>query len=585
VLHSPDPDTIAAISTPPGRGGIGIVRLAGPDALTIAARLLHLNTPLHDPHLHAHARRARVLDPADPTRTLDDALVTVFHAPRSYTGDTLIEIAAHGSPVVLDTLLRAALALGARLATPGQFTQRAFLSGRLDLTQAEAVHDLIAAQTLDQVRVAAQQLGGALARQLATPKGTLLHLIALLEAGMDFASGELDDVDLVPPSAIAASILEAHAPLAALAATFRRGQLLRNGAAIALIGPPNAGKSSLFNRLLERDRAIVTPIPGTTRDTLEETLSLNGIPLRLIDTAGLRNNQPATTPGAPFMPPHLGHERETTPLDEAESQGIARTHEALAGAPFMPPHLGHERDTTAIDEAESQGIARTYEALAGAPFMPPHLGHERDTTAIDEAESQGIARTHEALADANLILLIHDATQPLTHAEQSLAATLQDRPHLIIHNKLDLLPPDPLSSRPESARSGVPIGRSLPEWRGWANAAERPAPEPPQPPVPILTSALTGHGIDDLRAAILSKLNAAGSLADTALLNNLRQHEHLTDALEALDAATHANAAALPHEVLLLDLHAALRSLDALTGTTTPDDILARIFSTFCIGK
>jgi tRNA modification GTPase len=455
-------DTIAAISTPPGRGGIGIVRLSGPDAVEIAGHILRLSKPAE----HGRARRARVLDPEDRDRTIDDALVTVFLAPNSYTGENIAEIAAHGSPVVLDALLRNALAHGARLGGPGEFTQRAFLSGRLDLTQAEAVHDLIAAQTLDQARVAAQQLGGALSRRIAPQKESLVYLIALLEAGMDFASGELDDVEIVPPSQIAASIAAVQLPLEALAATFRRGQLLRDGAAIALIGPPNAGKSSLFNRLLERERAIVTPLPGTTRDTVEESLSLGGVPLRLIDTAGLRSNS-----------------------------------------------------------------------------MPS------DST-IDLAEQQGIARSHEALADADLVLLVHDATQPLTHAEQQWASSLDARPHLFISNKIDLL-----------MEGEIPNSDA------------------------ILTSALTGLGLDQLRQAILAQLGASGSLADAGSLNNFRQQEAITTALAALAAAATANLSSLPHELLLLDLHAALSALDSLTGVTTPDDILARIFSTFCIGK
>ena len=181
--------------------------------------------------------------------TIDDAVVTAFVAPHSYTGETVVEIAAHGSPVVLEAIVQGALAVGAemgrtvRLARPGEFTQRAFLAGRIDLTQAEAVQDLIAAQTLEQARVAAQQMGGAIAHRVTPAKGELLHLIALLEAGMDFASGELDDVEIVPPAHIDAAIRGVEQPLAELAASFRRGQLLRNGAAIALIGPPNAGKS------------------------------------------------------------------------------------------------------------------------------------------------------------------------------------------------------------------------------------------------------------------------------------------------------------------------------------------------------
>jgi tRNA modification GTPase len=591
---TPALDTIAAISTPPGRGGIGIVRLSGPDALTIAAQLLQLSTPLDDPKTHAHARHARVLDPNNPAATIDDALVTAFHAPHSYTGDTVVEIAAHGSPVILDAILRNALDHGARLATPGEFTQRAFLSGRLDLTQAEAVHDLIAAQTLDQARVAAQQLGGALSRRVAPAKESLLYLIALLEAGMDFAAGELDDVDIVPPTQIAASIAAVQQPLQALAATFRRGQLLRNGAAIALIGPPNAGKSSLFNRLLDRDRAIVTPLPGTTRDTLEESLSLAGIPLRLIDTAGLRTLDP---------PPHPSSEPPQNPSSRPESSWLHRD-----------------------DAVERPLYLSSSEPATNSTISPPP----------DPAEQQGIARSHEALADADLILLIHDATQPLTPAELHLSATLADptapRPHLLIHNKIDLLlpssaPSQPLSSRPKPSQpyredaaerppyspsdtgtSSLPQNPGAPssptvlssDKVGSQNLSAAPrvevgfSPLSPSPkeeaasapaPTPIPTSALTGAGLDDLRQAILTQLGASGSLAATGLLNNLRQQEAITATLASLSSAATANASALPHELILLDLHTALRALDSLTGATTPDDILARIFSTFCIGK
>ena len=285
-------ETIAAISTPSGRGGIGIVRLSGPQASSIAVQLVALKHPLE----HGRARLADVLDDsAGSAERVDEAVVTFFAGPNSYTAEDVVEIAAHGSPVVLDLLLRRAIDLGARLAEPGEFTERAFLSGRLDLTQAEAVRDLIEAQTLTQVRQAASQMGGALSRR-----------VALLEAGIDFAE---DDVDVTGADEIARRIDALVAPLAHLQASFARGRIVHDGLTLAIVGRPNAGKSSVFNRLVERDRAIVTATPGTTRDLVTERISLEGIPLELVDTAGLRES-----------------------LEEAEQLGIARSREALADA-------------------------------------------------------------------------------------------------------------------------------------------------------------------------------------------------------------------------------------------------------------
>ena len=299
-------DTIAAISTPPGRGGIGIVRLSGPQAASIAAQLVRLRQPME----HARGRLAEVLDENDSgDERIDEAMVTFFAPPNSYTGDELVEIAAHGSPVVLDLLLRRSLALGARLANPGEFTERAFLAGKLDLTQAEAVRDLIDAQTLTQARQAASQMGGALSRRVAPAKQSLVELIALLEAGIDFAE---DDVDVAPKTEIRRRIAEVIPPLTALEASFARGRIVHDGLTMAIVGRPNAGKSSLFNRLVERDRAIVTATPGTTRDLVTERISLEGIPLELVDTAGLRET-----------------------FEEVELLGIARSREALADAAIV----------------------------------------------------------------------------------------------------------------------------------------------------------------------------------------------------------------------------------------------------------
>lgn len=299
-------DTIAAISTPPGRGGIGIVRLSGPAASSIAAQLVALHQPLE----HTRARLADVLDEESATGDrIDEAVVTWFAAPHSYTAEDVVEIAAHGSPVVLDLLLRRAITLGARLAEPGEFTQRAFLAGKLDLTQAEAVRDLIDAQTLTQARQAASQMGGALSRRVQPLKQSLVELIALLEAGIDFAE---DDVEVTPQAEIARRIDDLAPPLAALEASFARGHIVHDGLTLAIVGRPNAGKSSLFNRLVERERAIVTAAPGTTRDLVTERIALDGIPLELVDTAGLREAQ-----------------------EEAEQMGIARSREALADAALV----------------------------------------------------------------------------------------------------------------------------------------------------------------------------------------------------------------------------------------------------------
>jgi tRNA modification GTPase len=457
-------DTIAAISTPPGRGGIGIVRLSGPLAVSLAEQLVRLHQPLE----HARTRLAEVLD-ADLSESgeasrIDEALVTWFAAPNSYTAEDLVEIAAHGSPIVLDLLLRRALTLGARLAEPGEFTQRAFLAGRIDLTQAEAVRDLIEAQTLTQARQAASQLGGALSRRVQPIKKSLIELIALLEAGIDFAE---DDIDVAPEAEIARRIAELTPPLTALEASFARGRIVHDGLTLAIVGRPNAGKSSLFNRLVERDRAIVTATPGTTRDLITERISLDGIPLELVDTAGLRE-------------------------------------------------------------------------------------------AGEEVEQLGIARSREAIADAALVLIVLDATQSMNDEERRLLALVEGRPTLVVRNKCDLV-----------AAGSPATGQGEPETPEIAS---------------LPTSALTGEGISSLKERIVA-LAAGGAAAEPGTLTSLRHHQAVTGAISALADAAHANAGAIPHEMILLDLYRALASLDSLTGQTTTDDILNLIFSTFCIGK
>jgi tRNA modification GTPase len=301
-------DTIVAISTPPGRGGIGVVRLSGPEARDIALPLLRLKHAL-EPNRAVFGALVEPQTGGAPGgpgagEKIDEVVVTYFQKPHSYTTEDVVEISTHGAPVVLRHVLELCLERGARLAEPGEFTLRAFLNGRLDLTQAEAVRDLIESQTLYQAKVAAQQLGGAVSHRLAPIKQALVELIARLEAGIDFAE---DDVSVLPAEQILEGIAKVRAPLAELAASFAYGKLVHEGLTLAIVGRPNVGKSSLFNRLVERERAIVTASPGTTRDLVSETVALDGIPVRLVDTAGLRDA-----------------------LDEAESIGVRKSLEALA---------------------------------------------------------------------------------------------------------------------------------------------------------------------------------------------------------------------------------------------------------------
>lgn len=461
-------ETIVAISTPPGRGGIGIVRLSGPEAARIAQSMARLRQPLQ----HATARFAEIYSQPSaeelalgeqPTR-LDEALVTLFEPPRSYTGELLVEIAAHGSPVVLELLVRMALRQGARLARPGEFTERAFLSHRIDLTQAEAVRDLIDAQTLYQARIAAEQMGGALSRRVQPTKQSLIALIALLEAGIDFAE---DDIAVTPTAEILDAMDAILSGLTALERSFTHGRLVHRGLTLALVGRPNVGKSSLFNRLVERDRAIVTAVAGTTRDLVTERVSLGGIPVELVDTAGLRESE-------------------------------------------------------------------------------------------DEVESLGIAKSREALAEADLVLLVVDGTTALDEEELALARSLVGRRALVVCNKSDLIGLEGAQAKVSNPAIGL---------------------------LTVVTSAHTGEGVAELRAALLGMMESKGAGAESGLLTNLRQHEAVSAAIAALGRGREASLRGLPHEMILLDLYEALAQLDSLTGQTTSEDILRHIFSTFCIGK
>ena len=470
-------DTIVAIASPAGRGGIGVVRLAGPEARAIAGPMLRLKHPLEagravfgelvEPVCEGEATGRSGADAAGRAsvsgsheQRIDEVVVTFFQKPHSYTTDDIIEISCHGSPVVLRHVVELCLARGARLAEPGEFTMRAFLNGRLDLTQAEAVRDLIDSRTLFQAKVAAQQLEGSLSKRLKPIKRTLVELIALLEAGIDFAE---DDVSIAPDATILGQIGEVRGPLEQLAASFAYGKLVHEGLTLAIVGRPNVGKSSLFNCLVKRERAIVTAQPGTTRDLVSETVAIGGIPVQLVDTAGIRR-------------------------------------------------------------------------------------------ALDEAESIGIRKSMEALADADLVLMVVDATQPISDEDRELLGQVEGRAAIVVENKVD---------------------KGSSQFSVLSSQLAR-----------VRTSALTGEGIPELRAAILRHVGGdAGPQIESGFLTNVRHQKLVGDSLTALDDARSAVAARVPHEMMLLDLYSALRPLDEITGATTTDDILHLIFGSFCIGK
>jgi tRNA modification GTPase len=368
-------DTIVAIATPPGRGGIGVVRCAGPRAREITSPLLRLRHDLEP----GRAIFAELVEPGGAGR-IDEVVVTYFAKPHSYTTDDIIEIAAHGSPVVLRHIVELCIAAGARLAEPGEFTMRAFLNGRIDLTQAEAVRDLIDSQTLYQAKIAAQQIEGALSRRLQPVKQRLVELIAVLEAGIDFAE---DDVSVLPNPAILERIAAVQQPLEHLAATFAYGKIVHQGLTLAIVGRPNVGKSSLFNRLVERERAIVTSTPGTTRDLVSETVAIGGIPIQLVDTAGIRQA-----------------------LDEAESIGIRKSMEALADADLVLVVLDLSQPAT-VEDNELLRHAEGRPAIVVGNKCDLAFGGQWAKASGQSSRVRASALTGEGIADLRAEILRH----------------------------------------------------------------------------------------------------------------------------------------------------------------------------------
>ncbi len=450
-------DTIAAVATGAQLSAVGILRLSGPEAIALADRLFE---PMAGAPLAAREDRKLVYGRLK-TRAgdvLDLCLCTVSRGPHSYTGEDTAEFQCHGSPVVLRAALEELFALGARQAGPGEFTKRAFLNGRMDLSAAEAVADLIEAETVEAARNAAGQLSGAIAVRVEGIYAALADISAHYHAVLDYPDEDIEDFRL---AAYRDTLTRALRDLRALRRSFEHGRLLRSGIPTVLIGRPNAGKSSLLNALLGYERAIVTAVPGTTRDTIEEKLRLGGVCLRLTDTAGIRPTE-------------------------------------------------------------------------------------------DAVERLGVERSRAALAEAELVLVVIDGSETFTDEDAALLREAERAPKaLVLLSKSDRPP------RTAAVETSLPV-------------------------LPI--SALTGEGIDELERAVAA-LFPRPAVPAGEILTNARQAEAVERAIEALEAALQAMETGRTPDIVLTESEGAMAALDELSGRSVREDVTARIFSRFCVGK
>ncbi len=457
--------TIAAIATPPGAGGIGIIRLSGRNSLAILRQLFQPKSSF--PRFTSHKLYYGSLVNPRTGAVVDEVLGVYMRGPHTYTREDVVEIHCHGSYLVLEEILRLVLAFpGTRLADPGEFTKRAFLNGRIDLTQAEAVADLLAAKTKEGASLAVSQLKGGLHTEIERVRDFLLALRAIIEVAIDFPE---EDVEILDGVALRQRLAgEALEPLRRLLARADEGRILREGVAVVILGRPNVGKSSLLNCLLREERAIVTEIPGTTRDTIEEYLDIGGIPIRLVDTAGIRE-------------------------------------------------------------------------------------------AAEAVEEIGIRRARQKLEEAELVLLVLDASAGVQEADRNLFAVTAGKKIVMVVNKIDQAE-DGILDDCERFFPGVPLAA---------------------------TSAKTGEGIAALEEVLKAVLigEAAGLHEAGRPAPNARHVAALSRAVAALLRVEEGLAQALAPDLLAIDLQEALDHLGDIVGETTTDDVLDMIFAKFCIGK
>ncbi len=458
-------DTIAAIATPPGTGGIALIRISGPRSEEIVRTLFRPRYQAH--HFESHRLyHGDILSPATGA-VLDEVLLAVMRKPHSYTGEDTAEISCHGGMLIVETILGEVLKSGARLAEPGEFTKRAFLNNRMDLAQAEAVLDMITARTDRARQLAVSQLTGGLSRKIEDIRAAVRDILAGIEATIDFPEEEADAPFPPEPLPWEGKLLTIGREIDALLSTYEEGKLYRQGMNVVITGKPNVGKSSLLNSLLGRRRAIVTPLPGTTRDFIEESLDIGGMPVSLTDTAGIR-----------------------TPENVIEQ--------------------------------------------AGVDFV------------------------QERISVADVVIAVFDGSSGLTEEDREIAEKNRTRKVLPVINKADL--PHRLDIRE--------IGGLFPGT------------------IPLWVSAKYGKGIAELKEAIRAlAVHATGDAAQAFFLTNIRHKTALVKTARLLEQARQGLRRASPAELVALDLREALESLGEITGETSTEEILDRIFSSFCIGK
>ena len=454
-------DTIVALATPTGRSGIGIIRLSGADAPLIVSKFI-VNEEAIEPR-RAYLRTLR--DPAS-YESIDEAIVTWFKAPHSFTGEDVIEIACHGSPVVLRRVIDICLRLDARLAEPGEFSLRALANGRVDLAEAEAIRDLIDAQTTASARQAMRQLRGEFSHVLQPIKDELLDMVVVLESAIEFVE---DDLPKTQSENILLRLAKVVSDIEKLSDTFRAGTLIREGLRVALVGRPNVGKSSLFNALLGSDRAIVTEVAGTTRDQIHERFTIKDIPVSLVDTAGLR---------------------ETS----------------------------------------------------------------------DVVESIGVERSKRIISDADLVLVLVDVSEKLTDEDLDIIRSVREFRHIVVLNKVDKVAGE------ESIR------QTFLELDGDGAGT-------------VSVSAKTGHGLDGLKQMIADPFDSESISSGGFLVTDARHYDLLKRSSSEIAHSIELLHQKQSEEIVLIGLHNAMRFLGQITGETTTEDMLTRIFSTFCIGK